>query len=117
MPLGPLSLPFCRRSNEKIFKSQGCRAEKDQIPPMLHELIDAEFADDMVLYLRGNLDNMQKAEKAIKTFCQASGARINWNKIVGFWVGADDPPTWFPDPCFKWIPKGTNLGCQIGLEI
>ena len=81
---------------------------------MLHELIDAEFADNTGLYLQGSLDNLQKAEKEINTFCQASRTRINGNKTMGFWVHCDDPPTWSPNRCFKWIPKVTTiryLGC------
>mgnify|MGYP000158494050 FL=1 len=90
------------------------------IPPNGDPLIDTEFADDTSLYLHGDIDNLRKAEIALTTFCQGSGALINWHKSVGFWVSDEMVPPWTPDPGFRWIPKGTSvryLGCQVGMEI
>ena len=50
----------------------------------------------------------------------ALGARINWSKTAGLWIGPTEPPSWTPDPGFRWIPKGTPvryLGCQIGIDL
>ena len=43
-------------------------------------LLDSEFVDDTMLYLRGALEKLMTAQSAIEIFYQASGARINWNK-------------------------------------
>ena len=83
-------------------------------------MIDTELADDTSLYLHGDIDNLRKAEIALTTFCQGSGALINWHKLVSFWVSDEIVPPWIHDPGFRWIPKGTLvrcLGCQLGMEI
>jgi len=38
---------------------------------------DQTFADDTALYLQGSPANMGRAQKVLKTFCHASGAKIN----------------------------------------
>ncbi len=38
---------------------------------------DQTFADDTALYLRGSPINLDRAQRVFKTFCQASGAKIN----------------------------------------
>ncbi len=38
---------------------------------------DQMFADDTALYLQGSLANMDRAQEVLKTFCSASGAKIN----------------------------------------
>ena len=69
--------------------------------PLSHiEVRDAEFADDTALYLKGDLENLEKTEVAISTFCKASGALVNWNKSFAFWVGDVNPPLWNPHPQF-----------------
>ncbi len=84
------------------------------------EVLDAEFADDTGLYLEGTIENLLKAEHALGVFCEAAGAKINWHKTVGLWIGDLEPPDWSPDPNFTWLPKGTTvryLGCQIGIDL
>ena len=76
---------------------------------MAQDLVDAEFTDDTGLYLHGTLENFEKTERAINVFCSASGARINWSKTMGFWVGPNNPPAWSPHQHFKWIPNGTTI--------
>ena len=89
--------------------------------PLSHiEVRDAEFADDTALYLKGDLENLEKTEVAISTFCKASGALVNWNKSFAFWVGDVNPPLWNPHPQFRWIPSGCPvryLGCTIGVDL
>ena len=89
--------------------------------PFSHiEVKDVEFADDTALYLKGDLENLQKIELAIPTFCKASGAPVNWNKSFAFWVGDVEPPLWNPHPQFRWIPSGCPiryLGCTIGIDV
>ena len=81
------------------------------------EVKEAEFADNIVLYLHGNLGKLHKAELALSTFCKASGALVNWNKSMALWVINDDPPLWKPHP---QLPRGTPihyLGCTIGIDL
>lgn len=56
----------------------------------------------------------------MERFCDASGAKINWHKSCGFWVGSGATPTWSPDALFRWVHAGTPvryLGCQVGLDL
>ena len=84
-------------------------------------VVDVEFVDDTSLYLDGQINNLQKMYTVVQTFCMASGASINWNKSVGFFVSSNSTtPQWSPHPDFRWIPEGTSvryLGCQVGLNI
>jgi hypothetical protein len=41
---------------------------------------DQTFADDIALYLKGTPANMDRAQEVFKTFCRASGAKVNWRK-------------------------------------
>lgn len=64
------------------------------------ELLDAKFADDTSLYLQGHEANLIRAEGAIETFCTASGALINWQKTIAFWISESpnsgvDASSWF----------------------
>jgi hypothetical protein len=38
---------------------------------------DQTFVDDTALYLKGTPNNMDKAQRVLKLFCQASGAKVN----------------------------------------
>jgi hypothetical protein len=86
-PLAPYVFLFFAEAMSCYLNHQGTGVKGIQIPPMVQDLVDVEFADDTRLYLRGSLENLVRTELAINVFCQASGARINWHKIVGFWVG------------------------------
>ena len=84
------------------------------------DMLDAEFADDTMMYSAGHEDNLSRFQIAVETFCDASIAKINRHKLCGFWIAEGDSPKWLPDPLFHWIPKDTPvryLGCQIGLEL
>jgi hypothetical protein len=54
---------------------------------------DQTFVDDTALYLHGSPANMDRAQKVLKTFCRASGAKINWHKSVAIWASKKDR-TW-----------------------
>ena len=49
------------------------------VPQAGKELLDSSYADDTMLYLQGNDDNLQLAESRIELFCRASGGKINCN--------------------------------------
>ena len=74
-----------------------------------------------VLYLDGQINNLQEMYTMVQTFCMASGASINWNKSVNFLVSSNSTTSqWSPHPDFWWILEGTSvryLECQVGLNI
>ena len=72
-------------------------------------LLDSEFADDAMIYLKGALKNLMRAQSAIEIFCQASGPRINWNKSKAFWITLKPIPPWKPTEDFQWVPTGTMV--------
>ena len=52
-------------------------------------------------------------------FCQASEAKLNWGKTLGFWISHVPLPSWNPHVNFMWVLQGSSvqyLGCQIGLD-
>ena len=49
-------------------------------------MLDAEFVDDMAMYLVGHEDNLSHFQSNLDTFYDASGAKINWHKSCGFWI-------------------------------
>ena len=58
------------------------------------KLLDAEYADDTALYTSFSIDMMDLQRSALRTFCLASGARINQNKSYGILVGTGEIYTW-----------------------
>ena len=90
------------------------------MPSLSVQLLDSEFADDTTLYMHGKVENLVKLERALNVFGIGSGARLNWNKTIGFWIGNCSVPNWCPHPQFRWIPEGESvryLGCQVGVNI
>jgi hypothetical protein len=47
---------------------------------------DQTFADDTTLYLKGTSINMDRTQEVLKTFCRASGAKVNWRKSAAIWA-------------------------------
>ena len=82
--------------------------------------IDSEFADDTALYVSADEGNLLNLQQVLSDFCDASGALINWDKSMGFWVASSSPPQDVPSPGFSWVPRGTTvryLGCQVGIDL
>jgi hypothetical protein len=46
------------------------------------KITDQTFAKDIVLYLQGTRNNMERTQKVMDIFCKASGAKINWHKTA-----------------------------------
>ena len=63
-----------------------------RLPIREEALLDAEFADDTAMYLASHADNLAQFQAALDIFCDASGAKINWHKSCGFWIGPGAPP-------------------------
>jgi hypothetical protein len=82
---------------------------------------DQTFAEDTALYLQGSPPNMDRAQEVFKTFCRASGAKINWHKSVAIWASKKDRTwEWGKDEGLKWIPTGEGtryLGIQVGFHL
>lgn len=41
---------------------------------------DQRYADDTNMYLEGSEENLQATYELLQSFCEASGAKINWDK-------------------------------------
>ena len=48
------------------------------------ELLDSEYANDTTLYVQDDEMTLERVRLALEVFCSAAGAKINWNKSVGF---------------------------------
>jgi hypothetical protein len=119
-PFAPFLFLFFAEALHMYLTAANINLQGLRLPLQEGSLLDAEFANDTGLYLDGNLENLSRVENALEIFCQGSGALINWNKSVAFWVSSEPIPSWSPSPHFKWIPKGEAvryLGCQVGLEL
>ncbi len=59
--------------------------------------------------------------EVLKTFCRASGAKVNWSKLVAIWASRRDKSwEWGETKGLKWIPKGRGtkyLGIQVGFHL
>ena len=119
-PLAPTLFLFLAEAMSNFLSDQDTGLRGLRLPIRDEDLLDAEFADDTAMYLAGDEDNLARFQTALETFCDALGAKINWNKSCGFWVGGDTPPGWLPDPLFWWVLPGTSicyLGCHVGLSL
>ena len=119
-PLAPTLFLFFAEAMSSFLASQEVGLQGLRLPIREETVLDAEFADDTAMYLRGHEANLRRFEGALEIFCAASGAQINWHKSCGFWTGRGSPPQWLPSPQFRWIPSGTPvryLGCQIGIDL
>ena len=56
------------------------------VPNAEESLVDSEFANDTIIYVKGMEVNLYRIEQALTTFCLGSRARLNWSKSVAFWV-------------------------------
>ena len=62
--------------------------------------MDVEFANDNAIYLHGHKANIFRFQLALERFCDVFGAKINWHKSCGFWVGEGEHPLWLPSAQF-----------------
>ena len=67
-------------------------------------IIDSEFADDTALYVSADEGNLLNLQQVLSDFCDASGALINWDKCMGFWVASSSAPQDVPSLGFSWVP-------------
>ena len=99
-PFAPFLFLFFAETLSVYLRAEGVGLIGLQMLIRGEELLDAAFANDTSLYLHGQEAKLRRAECAIESFCAASGAKINWQKTVGFWVSDMPIPSWTPDPGF-----------------
>ena len=92
MPLAPYIYLFIAEAFSFFLNRPDAGIRGLVVPHAGKELLDSSYADDTMLYLQGNDDNLQLAERQIELFCRASGGKINWNKSKGFWVSSNPWP-------------------------
>ena len=91
-PLAPTLFLFFAEAMSSFWGSQGIGLTGLRLPVREEDLLDAEFADDTAVYLQGQDANLARFQEALERFCDASGAKINWHKSFGFWVGSGPTP-------------------------
>ena len=70
------------------------------LPIAQSTLLDAEFANDMTLYVDEEIGNLGQVQNALQNFSESTCASLNWNKLVGLWVGEEPHPAWYSGPAF-----------------
>ena len=79
------------------------------------------FADDTLLLLDGNKENMDRALNVVHRFGAASGAKLNLHKSVGIWLSNMERTwQWGEAAGLKWLLPGEitrYLGFPFGLRI
>ena len=73
-----------------------------------------------MLYVQDDEMTLEKVRLTLEVFCMAAGAKINWNKSVGFLTNPGASFQWGMFLGFEWIPQGQTtryLGFQVGLEV
>lgn len=79
------------------------------------------FADDTLLLLDGNPDNMDRAINVISRFSAALGAKLNLHKSIGLWIAPTERTwPWGEESRLKWLTTGEvtrYLGYPFGIRI
>ncbi len=82
---------------------------------------DQTFADDTALYLKGTPENLDKAQRILTLFSQASGAKVNWHKMAAIWANKSERTwSWGEEVGLRWLPKGSGtryLGIHVGFHL
>ena len=102
-PLAPYLFLFVGEAFRAFLHKNRLSIKGIQWPSVKEVVLDCEFADDTTLYVVGDDKNLCNVQNVIHDFCDASGAIINWHKLVGFWIGEG-----------HWILLDTKgLSCEI----
>ena len=119
-PLAPYLYLFVTEAFSAFLQAPSNGLRGLPIPNATEDLLLSEYADDTVLFLQGDDANLQRAEHLVEDFCQAAGAKINWDKTQGLWFSEQEKPRWHPHADFAWVPDGTTfkyLGFTMGRAI
>jgi hypothetical protein len=64
---------------------------------------------------------MDKAQRVLELFCQASGAKVNWHKTAAIWANKTERTwTWGEEVGLRWLPEGMGthyLGIKVGFHL
>lgn len=108
-PLSPLLFSiyleaFCR----KVFQNRciiGFTLQSTEIKLL-------SYADDIALFCKDK-KSIVEAVSEVKTFCQLTGAAVNWDKCCGLWHG-----TWATKPdIFEGIPFTSTPSRYLGVPL
>ena len=99
-PLAPFLFLLFAEAMHVFISSQSIGLRGLALPMHGQDILDSEFADNTTLYVDGTLTNLQQVQGALSHFCIASGAKLNWEKTVAFWVSKEPPPCWAPHHTF-----------------
>jgi hypothetical protein len=119
-PLAPYLYLFVTEDFSAYLQAPTSGLRGLSIPNATEDLLLSEYANDMVLFLQGDEENLQRAKHLVKNFCQAASAKINWNKTQGLWFSEQEKPRWQPHADFTWVLDRTTfkyLGFTMGRSI
>ena len=119
-PLAPYLYLFVTEAFSAYLQAPTSGLRGLPIPNATEDLLLSEYADDTVLFLQGDEENLQRTEHLVEDFCEAAGAKINWDKTQGLWFSKQEKPRWQPHADFMWVPDGTMfkyLGFMMGRSI
>ena len=119
-PLAPFLFILFGEALSSFLRSSTVAIQALALPIENSTVLDAEFADDIALYIHGDVSNLDRVQNALQTFSDATGASLNWNKSVGLWVSDVPRLEWYPGPEFRWLNNGEPiryLGCLVGIDL
>lgn len=72
------------------------------------------FADDTALFLRGSPHNLQRAFGVLEKFCEASGAKLNWDKSYAIWAPDKERDwSWGEELGLRWL-RNSEVARYLG---
>ena len=72
-PMAPCLFLLYAEAMSNFLREEGMYIEGLYIPNVDESLVDAEFADDTSLYVKGTDENLHKVQQALTIFCEGSG--------------------------------------------
>jgi hypothetical protein len=64
---------------------------------------------------------LDKAQRVLTLFSQASGAKVNWHKTAAIWASKSERTwSWGEEVGLRWLPEGSGtryLGIQVGFHL
>ena len=104
----------------QMLQHPGCGVQGLRLPDRTM-ITNQMFADDTLLLLDGNRENLDRALSVINRFGAASGAKLNLHKSVGLWLSHRNREwQWGEEAGLKWLEKGEvtrYLGYPFGIDI
>ena len=74
----------------------------------------SQYADDSCFMIRGEKRDIDELVRLLKTFSEASGMEINWDKSCAYWFDKyTHRPEWLAGYNWKWVEEG-DLSILLG---